>query len=237
MKTLLLRLAAPLQSWGVDSKFERRATLREPTKSGVIGLCAAALGIRRGDGGSIRKISALKFGVRIDQPGTLLRDFHMAHTWDFSHPKQFGQSFISERFYLADAVFLVGLSGDESLLREIDAALRSPVFPLFLGRRSCPPAGKLSLGVADGDLLTVLRSYPSQASKWYRDSRIGRSEDEQKLEIIIDSDSGIPVCDFPLSYSQQNRHYGYRFTGREQINVGTKTSCTSHNAMALFGGN
>ena len=47
MATLLLRLAAPLQAWGSDSKFETRKTNREPTKSGVIGLLAAALGLRR----------------------------------------------------------------------------------------------------------------------------------------------------------------------------------------------
>ena len=47
MATLLLRLAAPLQAWGADSKFEPRKTAREPTKSGVIGLLAAALGLRR----------------------------------------------------------------------------------------------------------------------------------------------------------------------------------------------
>mgnify|MGYP000599216911 CR=1 FL=1 len=46
MATLLLRLAAPLQAWGADSKFETRKTGREPTKSGVIGLLAAALGLR-----------------------------------------------------------------------------------------------------------------------------------------------------------------------------------------------
>lgn len=46
MATLLLRLAAPLQAWGADSKFETRKTAREPTKSGVIGLLAAALGLR-----------------------------------------------------------------------------------------------------------------------------------------------------------------------------------------------
>lgn len=48
MATLLLRLAAPLQAWGADSKFETRKTNREPTKSGVIGLLAAALGLRQG---------------------------------------------------------------------------------------------------------------------------------------------------------------------------------------------
>ena len=47
MATLLLRLAAPLQAWGADSKFETRKTNREPTKSGVIGLLAAALPERK----------------------------------------------------------------------------------------------------------------------------------------------------------------------------------------------
>ena len=42
MSTLLLRLAAPLQAWGTASKFERRRTQREPSKSGVIGMLAAA---------------------------------------------------------------------------------------------------------------------------------------------------------------------------------------------------
>ena len=49
MSTLLLRLAAPLQSWGIDSKFDIRRTGREPSKSGVIGLICAALGIKRDD--------------------------------------------------------------------------------------------------------------------------------------------------------------------------------------------
>ena len=47
MATLLLRFAAPLQAWGIDSKFETRNTEREPSKSGVIGLLAAALGYKR----------------------------------------------------------------------------------------------------------------------------------------------------------------------------------------------
>ena len=77
MATLLLRLAAPLQSWGVSSKFEIRETTKEPTKSGVIGLVAAALGRSRDE--SVEDLSCLKFGVRIDQEGELLRDFQMVH--------------------------------------------------------------------------------------------------------------------------------------------------------------
>ena len=62
MATLLLRLAAPLQAWGADSKFETRKTNREPTKSGVIGLLAAALGLRRDESEGLARLTGLRFG-------------------------------------------------------------------------------------------------------------------------------------------------------------------------------
>ena len=79
MATLLLRLAAPLQSWGADSKFETRKTNREPTKSGVIGLLAAALGLRRDDAAGLARLNGLHFAVRADREGSLLVDFHTAN--------------------------------------------------------------------------------------------------------------------------------------------------------------
>ena len=77
MSTLLLRLAAPLQSWGIDSRFDTRRTERLPSKSGVIGLIAAALGLRRD--ADLSELCALRFGVRVDRDGERLRDFHTAH--------------------------------------------------------------------------------------------------------------------------------------------------------------
>ena len=119
MATLLLRLAAPLQSWGSDSKFETRKTDREPTKSGVVGLLAAALGLRRDDTEGLARLNGLRFAVRADQEGSLLVDFHTAKSRD--------TSYVTYRHYLQDAVFLAGLeSGDEALLRELEAALRHP---------------------------------------------------------------------------------------------------------------
>ena len=120
MATLLLRLAAPLQSWGSDSKFETRKTDREPTKSGVVGLLAAALGLCRDDTESLARLNGLRFAVRADQEGSLLVDFHTAKSRD--------TSYVTYRHYLQDAVFLAGLeSEDEALLRELEAALRPAV--------------------------------------------------------------------------------------------------------------
>lgn len=73
-RSLVLRLAGPMQSWGSSSEFNWRQTDAQPTKSGIVGLLAAASGRRRED--PIEDLLALRLGVRIDQPGTLLRDYH-----------------------------------------------------------------------------------------------------------------------------------------------------------------
>lgn len=130
MSTLLLRFAGPMQAWGADTRFDVCRTNREPTKSGVVGLLAAALGLRRD--APLDELSALHFGVRVDREGTLLRDFHTVHGAK--------SSYITSRYYLCDAVFLVGVSSsDEGLMQRLDTAVRHPAFPLFLGRRACPP--------------------------------------------------------------------------------------------------
>ena len=95
MSTLLLRLAGPMQSWGTDSKFDVRRTGREPSKSGVIGLVAAALGIARQDRQALQTLNSLRFGVRVDREGALLRDFHTAR------PEK-GTPYVTYRYYLSD---------------------------------------------------------------------------------------------------------------------------------------
>jgi CRISPR system Cascade subunit CasD len=130
MATLLLRLAAPLQAWGADSKFETRKTGREPTKSGVIGLLAAALGLRRDEREALLRLTGLRFGVRVEREGQLLVDYHTAKTQDEK------TSYVTYRHYLQDAVFLAGIeSEDAALLQQLQQALLHPAFPLYLGRR------------------------------------------------------------------------------------------------------
>ena len=159
MATLLLRLAAPLQSWGADSKFETRKTNREPTKSGVIGLLAAALGLRRDDAAGLARLNGLHFAVRADREGSLLVDFHTANREE--DRKKGKAPYVTYRHYLQDAVFLVGLeSEDTALLQELETALKHPVYPLYLGRRSCPPTLPLCLGLRVGKLQDTLRAEP-----------------------------------------------------------------------------
>ena len=202
MSTLLLRLAAPMQAWGSDSRFETRRTGREPTKSGVMGLLAAALGRSRAD--SVDDLCQLRFGVRVDQEGQLLRDFHTAHQGDKT-------AYVTERYYLCDAVFLVGLeSEDRAFLQTLEQALRAPAFPLFLGRRSCPPTLPIALGIREGNLVDELKQEP-----WLASPRMQR-QCREKLLLRLMTDSGCGgrkigmQRDLPVTFHISARLYDYR---------------------------
>jgi CRISPR system Cascade subunit CasD len=186
-------------------------TEREPTKSGVIGLIAAAMGRRRTD--NIDDLTKIKFGVRIDQVGKLLRDFHTAKTSDGK------QAFISDRYYLADAVFIVGIESDDTLLNEIEHSITHPAFPLFLGRRSCPPSGRVSLGIREGvSLREALENECWHAHDSYKKKQL----DSVCLDMIVDGEPGDDNVylrrDEPISYDQAYRKYGFR-----EVNAGFKT--------------
>ncbi len=225
MSTLLLRLAAPLQSWGTESKFNIRSTNREPSKSGVIGILAAALGYSRNVSiEELKKLNSLRFGVRIEQEGNLLIDYHTV----IGPFKQDASEATTEsyRYYLTDAVFLVGLEGERKRLEELEYALTHPVFPLFLGRRSCPPMPPVVLGIRDCDLRTALRDEPWQALDWYKakwKARIENTHEELFLRVQYEpADDELYQAiqrDLPISFDQSHRRYGYRGYTAMSINV------------------
>ena len=229
MAVLLLRLAGPMQAWGGKSRFTVRATELAPTKSGVIGMLASAVGRRRID--PIEDLLALRFGVRKDQPGSVIRDFHTAVPTDGRKPMP-----LSNRYYLADAVFLAGIEGDRALLEGIDEALRHPAFPLYLGRRSCPPTHPVSLGLREAALLDALRAEPWLASEWFR----RRRREGLNAEILIDQEA-VPVeeragdargsRDVPLSFDPRRRDYGFREVERLMVRVGAPEP-DAHDPMA-----
>lgn len=161
MAVLLLQLVGPMQSWGVQSRFDLRETGTEPSKSGVIGMIAAAMG--RGRDAPLDDLASLRMGVRVDREGALLRDFHTV----MNVPKASGAApgtVVSDRFYLADPAFLVGLESDDvNLLKRVEDALRQPHWAPFLGRRGCPPSQPFLLPVdplREGNLFDVLKTHP-----------------------------------------------------------------------------
>ena len=208
MSTLLLRLGGPLQSWGSESKFDIRQTGNEPTKSGVIGLLSAALGRKRD--ADLKDLNALRFGIRVDQQGELLQDFHIAWKNGEKNP------YVTRRYYLCDAIFLVGLeSPEKSFLLELEEALKMPAFPLFLGRRSCPSTLPLCLGIRNKDLPNALRDEPWLLPDWRQIRWRRRNKNENPhLRIMIDTlpeeKRDVLQKDLPITFNPVNRQYGYR---------------------------
>lgn len=228
MGTLLIKLAGPLQSWGCDSRFTERKTRHEPTKSGVVGILAAALGRRRED--PIEDLAALPLAVRVDQPGSYERDFQTAHTRKYDRVSGmwvFDKSLpLSQRYYLSDAVFVVGIEVPDERLDELAQSLIHPAFPLYLGRRSCPPAEKLLIGTyPEVSLIQTIGKHPWEASSRMLLKR--HAEDETVVCTVLrdalpnDSESLLreTVRDVPLSFSQEHRMYGWRTVVRENIRV------------------
>ncbi len=181
-------LDAPLQSWGVDSRYQQRDTAAFPTKSAIIGLLAAALGIDKhapDERERLAPYTALNLTVvraALDQsrPGGRLSDFHTigggydaAIPWQKqSIPRKAGggpfSTVITRRTYLTDSAFIAILEGPRSVLEAAAAAILDPVWGIWLGRKSCIPARPLAPTIESSAQQTFdsLRFNSISLSKW-----------------------------------------------------------------------
>jgi len=228
MHTLLMRLVGPMQSWGYRSRFDNRDTALEPTRSGVIGLLCAAMGIPRDQ--DLSRFDSLRMGVRVDATGLVMVDYHTA--MDVIHADGSGPSnVVSHRYYMADARFLVGLeSADTGLLREIEAALRSPRWSLFLGRKSFCPSVPIHLpdsSVQEGiGLEQALREFP-----WYR--LRDREQKSDSFRLVLEArqgDEGMALHDWPLNFAERRfrlRHVVTDSVPADQVPDGGLLPCIS----------
>lgn len=212
--TLLIELAGPQQAWGSRSRFATRATELAPTKSGVVGLLAAALGMERAE--PLDRFDGIRFGVRVDQPGSLERDFQTTRSLDGSNAFP-----LSQRYYLADAVFLAGVEAAHEELVAYRDALARPYFPLYLGRRAFPPSipaianggldGAVPTQLVDAPLAQALAEAPWRARRHHR-RRFGTPE--VALEAVLDAAAGDALGetrqDVPLSFDPRRRRHGAR---------------------------
>ncbi len=197
--TLFLRLEGPLQSWGgQESKFVVRRTLDAPTKSGVLGLICAAMGLSRSAARAELPVlnRSLRMGVRIDRPGVRWWDYHtvgagMEMRIAEGEGKTKPGAMLTRREYLCDASFLVALQGESSAIEQTREALLSPVWRAYLGRKSCPPSLPL-LGRSDepdtGDFATLDAALRSTAWR----PRLKGNPAPESVESLIEWRSASP---------------------------------------------
>lgn len=212
MSTLLLRLMGPLQSWGTTSRFDERDTQLEPSKSGVLGLICAALGRDRAE--AVDDLARLRMGVRVDREGMPMRDYQTATGVLIASGKaDLKRTVVSPRFYLSDAAFLVGLEGeDAALLQRIHEALRTPVWPLALGRKSFVPSLPVYLpdGLREQPLLEALRQWPAL---------VGDALPPKQRFLLEDAAEGAVRLDQPVAPFAR-REFGPRFVKTLHLQAG-----------------
>lgn len=196
MATLLLRLQGPMQSWGTRSRFDHRDTAPYPTKSGVVGLLAAALGRDRAE--EVSDLAALRMGVRVDRPGVLQYDYQTAQGVITADGKRRNRSVTSTRWFLSDAAFLVGLEGDRALLESAHQALLNPRWPLFLGRKGYVPSPPIHLkdGLVDAALEVALKGYPYLPSL---PDAGRRTEPTEPVLLVLEAEAGRLTWDQPVA--------------------------------------
>ncbi|MBU1276446.1 MAG: type I-E CRISPR-associated protein Cas5/CasD [Proteobacteria bacterium] len=156
---LTFRLYGPMASWGDIAVGETRPSHAQPSKSAILGLLAAALGVDRQEEDIHRRLQqSYGFAVLVERPGTPLRDYHTTQTPTQASLKRQGGAntrgqelqaddlgtILSSRDYRCEALYGIFLwtEGPDApfSLQEMSLALENPRFHLYLGRKSCPPA-------------------------------------------------------------------------------------------------
>lgn len=178
---LILRLDAPLMSFGAPMVDERGKIQPFPAQSLLTGLLANALGFDRSEYEKLERLQRrLRYAVREDRRGQKITDFqtvdlttpHMAgHVWVISGVRKRRSKIrnkpreILHRDYWADAVYTVALTldpaGESPTLADVSSALTHPARPLFIGRKTCLPASSLHVLCAKAaNLVEALQNVP-----------------------------------------------------------------------------
>ena len=150
---LIFTLYGPLASWGGIAVGEYRPSLSHPTKSAVLGIIAAAMGIDRyDDENHISLDSNIYLGLKVHSIGELLRDYHTIQvpaskkthgTRKSEMSDEKIETILSQRDYRCDAFSSAAIllkANKNFTLQSIAEKLQQPVYMPYLGRKSCTPA-------------------------------------------------------------------------------------------------
>ena len=212
---LVFQLYAPLAAWGGQAVGQERPSDDHPSRSALLGMLAAALGIRRDQEAEHRASSdTCHFGIKLLAPGLALRDFHTIQVPPTNRKQQHLQTrrdelrepkigtMLSFRSYRQDALTVIAAtSNDETFgLRQLRNALLEPVFPLYLGRKSCPLALPLNpKTVSAENLKKALDAYRIHEMPPAFDIGQSRYYWEAGMNPGMDHDYQTPRYDQPLS--------------------------------------
>lgn len=223
---LALLLDAPLQSWGFASRFQRRTTGMQPTKSGIVGLLAAALGVDKHSPEEVETIAALAklrmTAITIPKTNTArfvrttatlemrrLEDYHTVQGTRHANDKPSAKpdlrdTVVTYRQFLLDSRFGIILSAssawnlpDRRGLTEVAAALRDPVWGIWFGRKCCIPAEPVYRGGPFSDEAEAWHALVGNAPR----KEFHRVEEARDFAVGTDT-----LNDQPVTFSTPNTH-------------------------------
>jgi CRISPR system Cascade subunit CasD len=152
---LVFRLYGPMASWGQAAVGGDRPTGVQPSRSALLGLLGAALGIKRDEEARLRELQeSVLVAVKHCFPTTLMRDYHTTQVPSanqkvvhYTRKSELSEAklntILSSRDYRCDGLWVVSITikdGSEMDLQQLQNALLQPAYPLYLGRKSCPLA-------------------------------------------------------------------------------------------------
>lgn len=223
---LALRLKGPFQSWGFDSQFNRRATGLMPTKSGMAGMCCAALGFSRGSEEERRflllfgdfRMTTISIPVvvqpeRNDSEKILsvqrLQDYQTVQNTRRASGTMNDDCVLTYRQYLTDASFGVVLSGSKDVLEKTSQALANPQWGLWLGRKCCIPSAPVLAGLENSE--------EAAFKLLIGDASIESFTRQIEVENFADGLDSLP--DQPLSFKSDARKFSPRRVKTEQAKI------------------
>lgn len=231
MNYLVFRLYGPLVSWGEIAVGESRHSAVYPSKSALLGLIAAALGIRREDDErQFALTEGYRFAVKLISPGHLMRDYHTTQVPDSVGKRVYRTrrdelvigkarlgTILSSREYRCDALAIIAVKSigpSPWSLQELKAALLRPRFLLYLGRKSCPLAAPLNPRIEHADGFgEALDQYP-QGALYISDRLLYKAKND-----VGEAGYGGPLIEKSPSirvFSPEDDQYGH-FPGREPV--------------------
>ena len=171
-KYLVFRLYGPMAAWGEIAVGETRRSASFPGKAAILGLLAAALGIKRNEQSRLDKLTeGYSVAVKVVNAGVLLKDYHTVQVPDnvgkFSYATRRDEiiiggsrkdnrlsTILSSREYRCESLTVVAvriLQDAPHTMEELQHALQKPKFVLYLGRKSCPLSVPLNAVIVEAN--------------------------------------------------------------------------------------
>ena len=138
MQTLILTTEG-MAAYGLQTFDVQRRVNHFPTRSAVMGLLGAAKGIQRTQHDQLFELSQeLKIAVQVQQQGQKIVDYHTVQNYRSPMGKIQQGTKPTYREYWCDTKFNFAISAHKSIIEDLEEHVKTPVFTLFQGRKSCP---------------------------------------------------------------------------------------------------